>query len=237
MSCLPTCWSNSTKRRSDGSASSNAKKRKTGNSEVSKMVHHYLREMNACIENETEQFVNEPLPASLISGSTPYLKLLGSLDEGASQSIPVITRKYEENYMRECISKSETPCSMGINCECMHIDESVPFVGVCFPIPNYNTGELIDNTMCVLCLRKVTQLLFYHVIQCGMRVDNLIQKYGNICNQKGEYHPSAMLICPPSSSAGCMPLPIVAHQRNRYKIERVSGVIWLRQERVFMEDF
>ena len=95
----------------------------------------------------------------------------------------------------------------------------------------------MENNVCVVCLRKITQLLFYHVIQCGLRVDNLIQKYGNICNQKGEYHPSAMLICPPASAAGCMPLPIVAHQRNRYKVEQVYGVKWLRQERVFMEDF
>lgn len=237
MSCLPSCWSNSTKRRLDTLQHDAVKKRKTGNPEVSRMVHDYMRQLNTCIDNNECEFKDEELCSSLISGSTPYLKLLESLEDGCCQSIPVITRQYEENYMRECISKSETPCSLGINCECMFINDTCPFVGVCFPIPNYNTGEMIENSMCVLCLRKVTQLLFYHVIQCGMKVDNLIQKYGNICNQKGEYHPSAMLICPPSSAAGCMPLPIVAHQRNRYKIERVSGVVWLRQQRVYMEDF
>ena len=236
MSCLPSCWSNSTKRRMD-STSTSVKKRRTGNTEVSHMVHHYMREMNACIENHHPDEPLEELSAGLISGSTPYLKLLESLEDSNSKCVPLITRQYEEKFMRECISKTETPCSMGINCECMFIDQAYPFVGVSFPIPNYNTGDMMDNGMCVLCLRKLTQLLFYHVIQCGMHMDGLIQKYGNICNQKGEYHPSAMLICPPSSAAGCMPLPIVAHQRNKYKIERVSGVTWLRQQRVYMEDF
>ena len=238
MSCLPTCWSTSTKRRTESSTSTNAKKRRIINNDVQHMVHSYMREMNACLQNEEATFDEQKeLPTSLISGSTPYLKLLEDLEDGSCESVPIITRQYEEKYMRECTSKTEVPCQMGINCECMFIDENIPFVGVSFPIPNYNTGDFVENNMCVLCLRKITQLLFYNVVQCGMRINTLIQKYGNICNQAGEYHPSAMLICPPASAAGCMPLPVVAHQRNRYKVERVSGVTYLRQQRVYMEDF
>ena len=180
----------------------------------------------------------ENLPREAVMSSVSYLNMLSDMPEVSPENVvPVVTKKYEDNYLRECIGSHETPCSMGINCECMFIDEKNPFVGVQFPIPDYDNCKMSNNSLCLCCLRKTTQLLFFHVIQGGMKIYSLIQKHGNICNVAGEYHPSVMLICPPSSSVGCMPLPIVAHHRNRYKVERVSGVIWLRQLRVEMEDF
>ena len=67
--------------------------------------------------------------------------------------------------------------------------------------------------------------------------DALIQKYGNIPGQPNEYHPSAMLLCPKSGPIHCMPLPIVAHQRNKLSVETVGGVPYVRQHGVYTEDF
>ena len=58
--------------------------------------------------------------------------------------------------------------------------------------------------MCVLCLSKTTQLLFYRVVHQGIQSQVLLQRYGNICNREGEYHPAAMIICPPSEWASAL---------------------------------
>ena len=91
--------------------------------------------------------------------------------------------------------------------------------------------------MCVLCLRKTTQLLYYKTINNGHNVNAVIQKYGNICNQADEYHPSVMLKCPLNGPVHTMPVPIVSYQRNRYKVEVISGIKHIRQFRVRMSDF
>jgi hypothetical protein len=46
-----------------------------------------------------------------------------------------------------------------------------------------------------------------------------------------------MLICPPSAPWHCLPLPIMSHQRNRYRVQIVAGVKHLQQLRVAYEDF
>lgn len=147
-------------------------------------------------------------------------------------SIPEVSRAYEEEYMRSC-KRSEYPCVMGSKCECMFIDTEQAFVGTQFVYPTLHT----ENNMCILCLRKITQLLFYKIIQKGIPSTIPIQKHGNICNKAGEYHPQAMLICPPSGPLHCLPLPIVAHQRNRYTVHDVHGMKYIKQHGVGMEDF
>jgi len=167
--------------------------------------------------------------------SIPFCKLLASIRPTVKgQEIPLVTRVYEEQYMRQCIAPHEQPCCMGKQCECMMISKAHPFVGVQFAIPNTDVG---GNGMCVLCLRKITTLLFYRTIQKGITVHTQIQRHGNICNQAGEYHPSVMLICPPNGPVESMPLPIVAHQRNRYEVVLVQGVCYLKQLRIGMLDF
>ena len=153
--------------------------------------------------------------------------------EDMAASVVEVSKAYEEQYMRESLS-GETPCVMGVECECMHIDRSIPFVGTCFLLP---TTAQAPNNMCVLCLRKTTQLLFYRVVQQGIQSHALIQRHGNVCNREGEYHPSAMLICPPSGPVHCLPLPVVAHQRNRYSVVDLHGVKYLKQHGVSMKDF
>ena len=87
--------------------------------------------------------------------------------------------------------------------------------------------------MCVLCCRKTTQKLFFDMCYTGRRIKGLIQKYGNLCNQPGEYAKECMLICPPFAQAWqCMPYPAMSHQRNRYKAQLVGGIKRLQQVRV-----
>jgi len=167
--------------------------------------------------------------------SVPFCKLLSNIRPAVTGlEIPLVSRVYEEQFMRQCIAAHEKPCCMGNQCECMMISKTNPFVGVQFAVPNTEHG---NNSMCVLCLRKVTTLLFYRTIQKGISVNTQIQRHGNICNQAGEYHPSVMLICPPNGPVASMPLPIVAHQRNRYEVVLVHGVCYLKQLRVGMQDF
>jgi|AntRauMFilla1563_2_1112583.scaffolds.fasta_scaffold00241_2 hypothetical protein len=167
--------------------------------------------------------------------SIPFCKMLASIRPAhQGVEIPLVTRVYEERFMRQCIGAHEKPCCMDNQCECMMISKSHPFVGVQFEIPNTEQGS---NGMCVLCLRKITTLLFYRTIQKGITVNTQIQRHGNICNQADEYHPSVMLICPPNGPVASMPLPIVAHQRNRYEVCLVHGVCYLKQVRVGMQDF
>ena len=154
------------------------------------------------------------LETKTLMDSIPFYELLSSIQPVWNEKmIPLVTWVYEEKFMRQCIGTAEKQCVMGNQCECMMIDPDNAFVGVEFCVTN---ESLSRNGMCVLCLRKITTLLFSHTIQKGVSVDTPIQRYRNICNQEGEYHPSAMLICPPNGPVACMPLPIVAHQRNRY---------------------
>ena len=148
--------------------------------------------------------------------------------------VPLVTRAYEESYMRECMLPEDKPCSLGQFCECNFIDAGHEFVGVSFVMPDLRAGE---SNMCILCLRKLTQMLFYRMINGGYKPSNLIQLYGNICDVAGEYHSSAMLVMPRHASVHSMPLPVVAHQRSKYQVVVRDGKRHLTQKNVYYEDF
>jgi hypothetical protein len=168
----------------------------------------------------------------------PYHKMLEDLfggEEVLPEDVPIISRVYEEQYMRECAHPTEKMCVMGENCECMFVDPNSPFIGVEFILPHeYPTDQA---QMCVLCSRKVTQQLFYDMAYKGYTFRGVIQRFGNICDQPGEYARQCMLICPPNQNVQCMPLPIVSHQRNRYSVKVCNGVKYLKQHRVYASDF
>lgn len=175
-----------------------------------------------------------------VLSSVPYQAMLESLFGGVSQparEVPLVTKSYEESFMREP-GTGELPCALGELCECRFIDKNAPFVGVQFELPGTaGKGDAAGARMCVLCYRKTTQKLFYDACYSGRRVQGLIQHYGNLCNQPGEYSRSCMLICPPTAQWQCMPLPVMSHQRNRYRVHVVAGVKHLQQLRVAHEDF
>ena len=167
----------------------------------------------------------------------PYRQILEDLfgcEERGQADVPIVTRAYEESFMRAPFS-GERACVMGAACECMFIDPHQAFVGTEFVIPCEE--QMPQAHMCVLCCRKVTQALLHDMLFSGVSFRGVIQRYGNICEQPGEYSRQAVLVCPPNGHVQCMPLPIVAHQRNRYSVHVRGGVKCLRQHRVGVEDF
>jgi hypothetical protein len=206
----------------------------------------------------------EELQLDHVLSSVPYRDMLESLFgtvSGQAPNLPIITKAYEESFMREALP-GERQCAMGSKCECMFIDQNSPFIGVEFELPNddaktdtsadmkaqthkksssmdlgMRTSASIEPKLCVLCSRKTTQKLFYDACYSGTRIQGLIQRFGNLCNQPGEYARDCMLICPPSAQWHCLPLPIMSHQRNRYRVQVVAGIKHLQQLRVSYEDF
>jgi hypothetical protein len=174
-----------------------------------------------------------------ILSRVPYREMLEELFGGTGRlpvAVPVVTRAYEESFMRSVAAAGERACAMGASCECMFVDAGQPFVGTEFVIP-MEEPSAENPQLCVLCCRKVTQQLFHEMLFEGVSFRGVIQRYGNVCEHAGEYAREAMLICPPNGHVHCMPLPIVAHQRNRYSVFVQNGVKFLRQHRVYFEDF
>ena len=205
----------------------------------------------------------EELQLDHVLSSVPYREMLESLFgtvSGQTPDLPIITKAYEESFMRETFP-GERQCAMGSKCECMFIDQNAPFIGVEFNLPTEdakidsrsqaetrNSQDLrpdsrqvsltkVESKLCVLCSRKTTQKLFYDACYSCTRTQGLIQRYGNLCNQQGEYARDCMLICPPNAQWHCLPLPIMSHQRNRYRVQVVAGIKYLQQLRVSHEDF
>jgi hypothetical protein len=65
----------------------------------------------------------------------------------------------------------------------------------------------------------------------------VIQRYGNIFGQPGEYSAECMLVCPQGLGLHAMPLPCMSHQRSRYSVTTQGSVKSLRQHRVSHEAF
>jgi hypothetical protein len=179
---------------------------------------------------------------SLIS-RLPYQQMLNQVftdDASSACSVPVVTRAYEESFMREPMYAHERKCVCGDNCEFNFIDPQMPFIGVEFTlnkdIEENGQIETIPQ-MCVLCSRRTTQELFYNMVYSGQRFRGVIQRYGNLCQQPGEYAREALLICPQNGFTHNMPLPIVAHHRHRYSVYSQNGTRYVRQHKVRFEDF
>jgi hypothetical protein len=168
----------------------------------------------------------------------PYKRIIEEVYENWESTppdIPLVTRAYEESFMRECKDSSEKQCVMMNNCECMQIDKANRFIGTEFLLPGEASGS--EPRMCVLCLRQLTQKLYYDLMFDGRNFRFPIQKYGNICNEPNEYAREAMLFCPANGPVHVMPFPIVTHQRNRYGVVTNYGIRHLRQYRVSMQDY
>jgi hypothetical protein len=171
----------------------------------------------------------------------PYQKMLSDLfmhqdkDEEVlpSPNIPYVTRTYEESFMREPLNSSERLCAKQDHCECMFLDREQPFIAVEFLLP----GERPPPTphLCVVCCRAVTQQLYYDIMFDKQDFGGVIQRFGNIHSQPGEYALDAMLIAAPNVALHIMPLPIVSHQRNRYSVVVKRGIKHLKQSRVHFQ--
>ena len=173
-----------------------------------------------------------------ILSRVPYKSMLENLfqsaDDGVQpeQDVPILSRAYEESFMRQPMP-GERSCAMGELCECMFIDKACPFVAVELRLPN----DPDTAQMCVLCSRTVTQKCFYDMCYLGRPIAGIIQRYGSMYGQAGEYAAECMLIPPRALGLANMPVPSVSHQRNRYSVINVAGIKHLRQHRVAHEDF
>lgn len=200
----------------------------------SKDLQTILRILDQCEEKKPKETITLlDLCLELCCDADNVLNNLNSAVGPNDTVVPQVTRETEEQFLREANTEAEQ-CVMRESCECMHLDANEPFVGTQLILP-----ELDVNTegMCVLCLRKRTQLLFYSILHQGRQSTAIIQKYGNFCGVDDEYHPQAMLIMPPSGPVHVMPLPIVAHQRNRYRVCKQDGKRYIEQVGVTMSDF
>jgi hypothetical protein len=167
----------------------------------------------------------------------PYREMLAQMTLDTStqpREIPIVTRAWEESWMREAVHDGELPCASGANCECMFIDPLQKFIGVQFQL---RVGGPSPK-LCILCARRTTQELFYEMVygNPSHEMGGAIQAFGNICGP-GEYAREAMLLCPRSGQLHNMPLPIVAHHRHRYTVVVQHNVRRLKQHNVYFEDF
>lgn len=106
----------------------------------------------------------EPAPAELdmdhILSRVQYRDMLENLfadgDPGAAPELPIITKVYEESFMRQPAA-GERACAMGEQCECRLVDRQAPFTAVEFRLP----GDPDGPQLCVLCSRRATQKMYY----------------------------------------------------------------------------
>ena len=234
MSCLPDNWEVTS---SNASLTPAKRRRNEVDDGIDSVVAEFCRDIKHVEATHDHRDVINELPRDVLFSEFTFVNELHEISHSKASHVPIVSRAYEESFMRECMSRSEQACVMGANCECMMIDPVQPFVGVRFVLPFNSEVDFTPNNLCILCLRKTTQLLFHHVIAKGVHTTALIQKHGNICGEPGEYSRLAMLICPPHGPVGSMPLPVVAHQRNRYYVEKRHNVLHVRQQRVYFEDF
>jgi len=143
-----------------------------------------LRSLNTA---SREPATPDELDLDVILSRVPYREILENLygrDQSPTSDVPVVSRIYEESFMREPV-KGERPCAAGELCECNFIDPCMPFTGVEFVAPGQDS--LAGASFCVLCSRKVTQKLFYDILFTGKEAHGVIQRYGNICGVPGEF--------------------------------------------------
>lgn len=244
MSCIPSNWMDSSKRRGTEAPGAKVKRSKTSFDEndsthrdlVSSLLRSMRSQSQAGNADEDEAETEIVIEACAMLSAVPFSKMLQTISStDATFEIPVVTRSYEEQYMRGPLHKHEPLCAMGSECECMMLSPKNKFVGIQFEIPY--TVSTLENNLCIFCLRKITQLLYYETVERGVPIKHIIQKHGNICGEQREYHPSAMLVSHGAGPVQCLPMPIVAHQRNKLIVETVGGVPYVRQRNVYMEDF
>lgn len=145
-----------------------------------------------------------------------------------TSDIRSVSKAYEDTYLRQPVAAGERECIRGGYCECMCIDASQPFVGVEYLLPWEGVKEA-GNGMCLPCIRAATQALFYDILHSGLKISGLVQKFYNEHSREGEYRLSAMLFCPPSGPVQNLPMPVMRHQRNFYKVSVKNNVHFMEQ--------
>jgi len=155
-------------------------------------------------------------------------------------TIQVVTRAYEEKYLREPTGK-ERSCIMGDQCQGMHlphVNENA-FVLREFLLPTeeeeYNrTAKLpAEGRLCLMCKRSEIARAFINIRADGMGVKNniILQDYRNIVDEEGEYCLEDCLLSSPQVFQGLLD-PVVLHLRNAYRLKVLKGVRHYEQWRM-----
>jgi hypothetical protein len=192
---------------------------------VSKGCQHILNEIKKTDSvNALEMSQQCTLMLDGIICNLPYKDIFKkmALATEPHRSVPLVSKKYEESYMREPMHAGEKQCVMGEHCECNFIDASKPFiaVGFCPPLGFMVKDENVEH-MCVICHRKMVQTCFFDALYNSSSTisSGVIQSYGNICGKVDEYSSACVLVSPPNSPLIQMfPHPIAVHQRNQYTV-------------------
>ena len=200
-----------------------------------------LKQMVLMQLNKSEKVNEQELQMEMhcLIAKLPYKKMLSDLFTHSdtellpSPTIPYVTRSYEESFMREPINSVERLCAKGDQCECRFIDSENPFTAIEFLLPGERQSA--NPNLCVVCCRAVTQQLYYDIMFDKHDFGGVIQRFGNIHSQPGEYALDAMLIAAPNVALHIMPLPIVSHQRNHYSVFIKRGIMHLKQSRVYFQ--
>lgn len=229
---IPANWNTNKRQRSSRSRGDSLRKKSRSVYEQTESVS--LNELcnsicQTILDSKSAQ-ASEALSFETILSNVPYQKILENLFGGASMpncTVPVVTKAYEESFMRECIYQNERKCVMGNECECRFIDRDNQFVGVEFLIPDQ---EHSTPQMCVLCSRKLTQKLYYDTLYRPPTTHvGTIQRYGVLCSVDGEYGVDYVLTMPPHGPLHCMPYPSPVHCRNHYSIKVHSATRYIVQ--------
>jgi len=180
----------------------------------------------------------EELDINSIINTVPYKDIIRDVFHNSSHrtiEVPIVTRAYEESFMREPYNFNENQCVNGDLCECMFIDKRKQFIGVEFLLPHESKEDV--PRPCVLCCRQMTQKFYFDIIYDGKTFNFPIQRYGNIFNQENEYATEVMLSCPSNGPLHIFPCPVMSHQRNRYSVIYKNGIRFLQQSNVSVSDY
>ena len=154
-------------------------------------------------------------------------------------SIQVVTRAYEEQYLREPIGK-ERHCIMGDQCQGLHLPHVKDgFVLREFLLPSEEeeykrTGKLPgEGRLCLMCKRSEIARAFINVRADGMGVKSnvVLQDYRNVVGVEGEYCLEDCILSSPNIYQGILD-PIVLHLRNAYRLRIENGIRHYEQWRM-----
>lgn len=153
-------------------------------------------------------------------------------NEHVRSSIQVVTRAYEEEYLREPIGK-ERACIMGDQCQGLHLPhvKENAFTLREFLLPTEEeeykrTGALPqEGRLCLMCKRSEIARAFINIRADGMGVKKnvTLQDYRNIVGESGEYCIEDCILSSPAVFQGLLD-PIVMHYRNAYRLQIDNGV-------------
>lgn len=155
-------------------------------------------------------------------------------------SIQVVSRAYEEKYLREPIGK-ERACIMSDQCQGMHLPYVTEnaFIVREFLLPTeeeeyLRTGQLPSGgRLCLMCKRSEIARAFINIRADGKGVKNnvILQDYRNIVETEGEYCLEDCILSSHQIFQGLLD-PIVLHLRNAYRLSVQDGVRHYEQWRM-----